>query len=680
MLKKHQLKTCFLLLIAFLSLSISNGFAQEFEIKSFTKLDKAFLSKKNERIDFNGEKCAMIKIYTNDTDILLTTNRGIEDTEIKNTGEMWIWVSPGERYIKFQKKDLATKNYQIPIKIESNTVYALELSVNGVIEQPKLFSLTLRFNIEGVSISRKNRAPVEVSGKIADLNLPVGEYKFTFQKKGFKNVEKILNLSKDVIENIVMEKGEGVFENTLPGILSIMSSPSGAEVYLNNQKVGVTPYTRSVASGKYDISISKEFYISKIVNIDLKPSAEIELPLVELKANYGKVSISTKPIGARVSIDNKEYSSENLSNIQLENGIYTIKSTLDMYHTTEKTFTVNGDLNQQIEVLLKPAFGHLKIESEPLGASIYVDDKLVGVSPWESERLPAGKYRVRAEKSMWATTEDYIEVKDGDVTHRILSLSKDFAEVEVIAKQANIYLNDSLISSNYFKGTLKTGNYTFKATRHKYNDDVRNIYLGAGSNERIELSPQLKVGTVSFITTPNKNAKSQLAQLKDVNISLNGNLTNWKTPISKHLAIGHYIIDFKKENYLDVNRDLLVEEGKTYDLIVPMVAIPGELAKYKRQKTFWFLSTLVTAGAGIYAMQKSNALYDDYQTGAPNASDLHSQIDTYDKIAPIAFGVAGFCFIKYLIKGGKKAKVKRKMKADAALGSKSGQVSLTYNF
>ena len=679
MLKKYQLRTCFLLLITFLSLSTSKSFAQEFEIKSFSKLDKAFISKKNERIDFNGEKCAMIKIYTNDTDILLTTNRGIEDTEIKNTGEMWIWVSPGERYIKFQKKDLATKNYQIPIKIKSNRVYALELSLGGI-ELPKLLSLTLRFNVEGVSINREQRAPVSTTGKIADLKLPVGEYKFTFQKNKFEIITKTIHLSTDLIENIDMIPGGKGYIAPLPSILSIMSLPSGAEIYLNNQKVGVTPYARSVFSGKYDISIKKEFYITKTVSIDLKPDAETELPLVELKANYGKVSISTKPIGASVSINNKEYTSENLNNIQLENGIYTIKSSLDMYHTSEKTFTVSGDLNQQVEMELKPAFGHLKIESEPLGASVYVDDKLVGLSPWESERLPAGKYRIRAEKNMWATTEDYIEVKDGEVTHRILSLSKDFAEIEVIAKQANIYLNDSLVSSNMFKGKLKTGNYTFKATRYKYNDDIRNIYLGAGSNQKIELNPQLKVGTVSFITTPNKNNKSQSSQLKDVNISLNGNLTNWKTPISRHLAIGHYIIDFKKENYLDVNRDLLVEEGKTYDLIVPMTAIPGELAKYKRQKTFWFLSTLVTTGAGIYAMQKSNALYDDYQAGTSDASDLHSQIDTYDKIAPIAFGVAGFCFIKYLIKGGKKAKVKRKMKADAALGSKSGQISLTYNF
>ena len=65
----------------------------------------------------------------------------------------------------------------------------------------------------------------------------------------------------------------------------------------------------------------------------------------------------------------------------------------------------------------------------------------------------------------------------------------------------------------------------------------------------------------------------------------------------------------------------------------------------------------MTTGQKIKMMQ-TGATYTQYQSATTDADALHSKADLYNKIAPIAMGIAGICTIEFIIKAGKQSKAK----------------------
>lgn len=78
--------------------------------------------------------------------------------------------------------------------------------------------------------------------------------------------------------------------------------------------------------------------------------------------------------------------------------------------------------------------------------------------------------------------------------------------------------------------------------------------------------------------------------------------------------------------------------------------------KHKKRKTIWGIATLLSAGLGTYTIVQSSTLYKSYKNATTDASSIHSQIETFDSITPIAFGISGFSAIEFIIQSGKQSK------------------------
>jgi hypothetical protein len=82
--------------------------------------------------------------------------------------------------------------------------------------------------------------------------------------------------------------------------------------------------------------------------------------------------------------------------------------------------------------------------------------------------------------------------------------------------------------------------------------------------------------------------------------------------------------------------------------VQPWVTDPG-FKKHKTLKSVWLTTALISTGAGILTMTKANSLYDDYQTAGENAADIHKKIETLDVVYPVAFGIAAFSAVNFII-------------------------------
>jgi len=106
-----------------------------------------------------------------------------------------------------------------------------------------------------------------------------------------------------------------------------------------------------------------------------------------------------------------------------------------------------------------------------------------------------------------------------------------------------------------------------------------------------------------------------------------------------------------------------------------------EYYKYKKSKTIWFTGAWLSGAVGVFSMMQANNYYNQYPTATTTATDLHQKIKLYDQITPIAFGVAGFCALEFILKAGKQGKAKKQSLGFYPQPIKNGAgIGLAYTF
>jgi len=87
------------------------------------------------------------------------------------------------------------------------------------------------------------------------------------------------------------------------GKISVSSTPSGADVFVNSDYKGKTPITVTVPAGTAHVIVSKEGYARYSRNVTVKPGGRTNLGRVKLGSQYGKLNVFTNPRGATVVFD-----------------------------------------------------------------------------------------------------------------------------------------------------------------------------------------------------------------------------------------------------------------------------------------------------------------------------------------------------------------------------------------
>jgi formylglycine-generating enzyme required for sulfatase activity/TolB-like protein len=145
--------------------------------------------------------------------------------------------------------------------------------------------------------------------------------------------------------------------------------------------------------------------------------------------------ITSDPPGADVYLGQTKAGTTNpaFQKINLQAGS-NVRVTLkmDLYHDVAFDVQLKPGVMKFDKVELKPAFGSLKIESEPSGAEVYIGGEKVGTTPFTEQRYPSGQYLVTVKKEWYLPQEDQqITVSDGQATTKMATLSQDFGTLEV---------------------------------------------------------------------------------------------------------------------------------------------------------------------------------------------------------------------------------------------------------
>ena len=103
------------------------------------------------------------------------------------------------------------------------------------------------------------------------IKLEKGSYKIKVEMNNYVGWEKEIQLNKNT--DLIAE-----LESSLAK-LNIKSSPDGATVFINNYKIGKTPFSRSIKKGNYTVKLIKENYSDWEKTIRLNKDQEIEVEM-----------------------------------------------------------------------------------------------------------------------------------------------------------------------------------------------------------------------------------------------------------------------------------------------------------------------------------------------------------------------------------------------------------------
>lgn len=195
-----------------------------------------------------------------------------------------------------------------------------------------------------------------------------------------------------------------------------------AEGNMVELNIGSEKGIRSGDSGRiyYRITVGekeKQIFIAKfkITHISEKSSmAKIEEKTGEIKIGYlaevavtgGELEVKSEPSGAKVYVDGKEVGESPVLLSGISSGrrlIRVIKEGYEPYEVLE----IVGVKRKAVHVNLKKVIreSDLVIRTEPSGASISINGRSFGRSPYEGKGLSPGIYRVRVIKEGYETWE-----------------------------------------------------------------------------------------------------------------------------------------------------------------------------------------------------------------------------------------------------------------------------------
>ena len=139
-------------LVVLLICGVSAAKAQKISVEAFNRIDRDMGARVAKVRDINSDLCALIKIETIETGFEFS-GCIIEKTEQK-TGEIWVFVSPGVKFLTIKHKDFGVlRNYNFPQSIESGVVYQMKLRTK---KEPQIDSTSIS-NMIDAKLEELNR-------------------------------------------------------------------------------------------------------------------------------------------------------------------------------------------------------------------------------------------------------------------------------------------------------------------------------------------------------------------------------------------------------------------------------------------------------------------------------------------------------------------------------------------
>ncbi|ACF14822.1 PEGA domain protein [Chloroherpeton thalassium ATCC 35110] len=311
-----------LVLVVLLLLAVSTANAQ-LSVTSFKALPEDETAQIISPVfDMNGQKCALIKIVTSESNFAFEGGMlGITDV-LKETGEYWVYVPQGSKKITIKHDKYGVlRNYIYPESIQSAAVYEMVLSTGSVSSSAGVLYEELKD--DGVLLLVQTD-PSDAAFYVDDtyIGKTAVQWKFKKQKYIYQLVKEnyqskvgVLDLT-NIYENVTLQvELEPNFAN-----IKVNTNPiDGAEVFLDGVNTGmITPCTLyEVSDGQHNLTIRHRYYKTVDMSITVE-AGESQTVFVKMSPIFSQLMpINIMPMNH--PIENRAYGNKEIRKVDKPN-------------------------------------------------------------------------------------------------------------------------------------------------------------------------------------------------------------------------------------------------------------------------------------------------------------------------------------------------------------------------
>ncbi len=290
--------------------------------------------------------------------------------------------------------------------------------------------------------------------------------------------------------------------------LTVHSTPEGAELALNREPVGVTPFSTTNVTSEALIAVSKPGFKTAWQTVRLAPG-ESKAVSVELEPVKGLLLFRTSPVSAEVSVNKIAYGSTPLILNSLPVGSHVVRLSAQGYMPRDIKVDIADSNPMVFDETLISGSGLIQVTSEPSGAEVRVNGFPRGLTPCSVDRVDRGKARIEITLAGHHPFTQELGVNAGE-THRLNAVLKPLEgslQIVTIPLKARVYVNDTYKGeSDIDLGRLESGSYRVRVELKNHRTQARTVVVPPGENIIEEFRLASNVGRIAIVTQPPRAA------------------------------------------------------------------------------------------------------------------------------------------------------------------------------
>ncbi|MBQ0089133.1 MAG: PEGA domain-containing protein [Prevotellaceae bacterium] len=467
------------------------GSAQKLDVESFSEMTNDLSASTTPRVDNNGTPCALVKVQL--ASAIAQFEGLVMGAPVYKTSEYWVYMAAGSKKLTIKLEgylplSVYFDNYGIT-SLESKMTYSMVITgiVASVQPQQEVRTRTGWIILD----SYPQGASAYINGDFVgttplnNYKQPYGSYSYRLDKPNYHSVTGTIELNSNRFEKT---------ETLLPafGAISVTSSVNGASVLLDGKATDMyTPCTLDeIPSGQHTITVQLDKYAPKQTSVTVEDS-KTTVVNAALDARFASIIVRSLN-GASIYIDDV-FQGTSSSTIELMEGYYDIEVRLDHHKTVSKQIQVVASQPQTLELFPVPIYGSLDIMSTPHNASITIDGKPYGKTPFTVDQLLEGDHTVTLSLEGHSTETRVVTISKNKTESLTATLQSGTTADAYFGKRR--YLNDVVFIDEYRplewiyggggKGYLNSQVYPNKnitiKVKYKIETFTSGIFIGSSS-------------------------------------------------------------------------------------------------------------------------------------------------------------------------------------------------------
>lgn len=244
--------------------------------------------------------------------------------------------------------------------------------------------------------------------------------------------------------------------------------------------------------------------------------------------------------------------------LELEAGPYTVTIDNPFYQPKEIAVVIKRQEETVLQVDLQPVEGMFSITSNPSGATVFLDEKEVGLTPLQLDSN-GGRYSLRV------AAENYIDIVEQVAIAQInpevrrsynLELKKAKVHLELMPKGGTFLVNGIQTTAPLLIDATVEHRLTYM--KAGYYSETKIILLAAGEEKHISFQLKAEIGKIEISSSP---PATVLIDGKNYGLS----------PASADLIAVVHEITFRKPGYRSVSKSIKPKGGTTQKIFVKLL-------------------------------------------------------------------------------------------------------------